>query len=504
MNTMVVDRNQQVSTLLCRALMIAAPFVLLGVISLAVGANAFGAYPVWSNELGYWRSLFSWQNAGLHTGYSGLLEFVPAVGTLGLDGVAPILIYGWFVRLFGLNHNTLLLCNAVWLSLAAAVFCVLRKPKAGTALWMTALEVLYVPIILYCTTSMTELFDYALLLLYLSFFLCYAQEKRVWALPVCVLLVILGCLYRPLYGLLFLPLALVFGRYRLSGRTVLATAVFAALFAITCWFGIRHSAPDAQRFMYHLLNAPDVSTFVRMLLSHSKANLNDFFLRTVSPIEAAQRWLYCCITLLCLVGAFVRPRRTNGKLRLQTGFDGACLCCFLLLFAAFGLVIMLYAASDWRDYRRLAPMLWLVLMFLAARSRLTLPALGLTASVATLALLIAIGPIGAFADAYRFTPAPVSPALSEAIAAITYDDTAADPFHNTVRTDVESLQTLRELNPALGVQTGWFTTETTGKSRWILTDHLKCPVSGYERVTETEGYKVYRLTQPTKEDEYDP
>lgn len=495
-----IHTKERTCTLLCSALMIAAPFLLLGVLSLILSANAFGAYPVWSNELGYWRSLLNWQSVGFATGYSGLLEFTPSAGALGPDGIAPLLIYGWFVRLFGLSHNSILLCNALWMSLAALAFCLLRKPKPRTALLMAALEVLYVPIVLYCTTSMTELFDYALVLLYLTLFLCYAQDKRGWALPLIVLLLIFSCLYRPLYGLLFLPVALAFGGFRLGLRTVLATLVSAVLFAVTCYFGIRHSAPDAQRFMYHLLHAPDLTTFVRMLLSHAKTNLNDYFLRAANPLEVAQRWLYCAIMLLCLIGTFVYPRRENGKLRIHTGFNGAALCCFLLLLIAFGLVIMLYAAGDWRDYRRLAPMLWLVLVFFAARSRLTLPSLALCGSVATLVLMIAIGPVGAFADPDRFTPAPVSEALSQAAACITYDENATDPFQNSVRTDVASYQAVRELEAGLGLQTGWFTTETTGKSRWILTDHLKCPVTGYERVAETEGYKVYRLTQTAEED----
>ena len=51
---------------------------------------------------------------------------------------------------------------------------------------------------------------------------------------------------------------------------------------------------------------------------------------------------------------------------------------------------------------------------------------------------------------------------------------------------------MQELHPGLGLQYGWFVTETTGQSRWILTDRLKCPVTDYESVLDTGSYKLYR------------
>ena len=72
------------------------------------------------------------------------------------------------------------------------------------------------------------------------------------------------------------------------------------------------------------------------------------------------------------------------------------------------------------------------------------------------------------------------------------DGKGDDPFYNTVRADVASYPLLSELHPGMGMQYGWFSTETTGRSRWILTDQLKCPVSGYENVLDTGDYKLYR------------
>ena len=42
-----------------------------------------------------------------------------------------------------------------------------------------------------------------------------------------------------------------------------------------------------------------------------------------------------------------------------------------------------------------------------------------------------------------------------------------------------------QLDPALGLQYGWFTTDTVEKCHWVLTDKLKTPITGYENVAVT-------------------
>ena len=66
--------RRRTATLLGWGLLIASPFLLLAAVSLAIGRNAFATYPVWSDELDYWRNLFTWDAVGFHTGYNGMLE----------------------------------------------------------------------------------------------------------------------------------------------------------------------------------------------------------------------------------------------------------------------------------------------------------------------------------------------------------------------------------------------------------------------------------------------
>lgn len=472
--------------------LIASPFLLLAILSIVMKQNALSAYPVWLDELCYWRTLHSWNEMGFQTGYYGMLEQAAPIGVMGTSGIGPILIYGWFVKLFGMSNHTILVANAVWCAIAAAVFCAMRKPRLRISLMLSGMMVGFAPIVLYALTSMTHCFDYALVLLYITFLLGYQEKRKVWMLVLCVLTIVLGSLYMPMYCILFLPLWLLFCRYRFGWRMVLFAIPALVISLICCYIGMQTAAPHAQGFIYHLLRAPDFGTFIRMILSHSKSNLIDFFIRpTQSPMQDAFRCLYCGVTALCLLATFMMTVRKDGKTKLQFGYRGPMLSCFVLLVAAFGFTILLYEANDWQDFRRLAPYLFLVVAYMLARHRTTIPSVTLAACAVVLCLLIA-RPEGAFLDESRFTVPEAPESLPEIVASIDYEEGAEDPFRNTIRADVASYPLLKELDPGMGIQFGWFSTETTGKSRWILTDQLKCPVSGYENVLDTGDYKLYR------------
>ena len=475
------------------ALLILSPFLLLAILSLIAGHSALDAYPVWEDELCFWRTLYSWNEAGMDTGYYGMHEQIAPIGTMGISGIGPLLLYGWFVKLFGLSHNTIMLANAAWCSLAAAVFCVLRKPRFSVSLLMSGIMLAYAPIVLYALTSMTQWFNYALVLFYITFLLGYQERRKVWLLVLCILTIILGALYRPMYCLLFLPLLLLYCRYQFNRRMLGFGVLAVVLSLLCCYLAMQTAAPHASGFLYHLFRAENLHVAWRMLLSHTKSNLIDYFIRAKgSPMQDIFRLLYCAITLLCLIGSFVRTEKNEkGRLCVRTGYRGPIMSCFLLLTAAFGFTMLFYEANDWADLRQLAPYLWLVAAYLIARHRRVIPLATLAGCAVSLVLLIG-HPEAVFVDANRFVVPEASEHLAAVVETIQYDENADDPFDNTVRLDVYNYELLKQLDPALGLQYGWFTTDTIEHSRWVLTDKLKCPIMGYESVLDTPDYKIYR------------
>ena len=127
--------------------------------------------------------------------------------------------------------------------------------------------------------------------------------------------------------------------------------------------------------------------------------------------------------------------------------------------------------------------------------RRALPALVMAGSLAMAVWLAFLPPQGAYGDEYRFTMQPYTERARLACEAIVYDPQAQSPWDNTIRADLCTLQTISEIDPHMGLFYGWFTPETTGKSGWILTDHLKIVVHDYERVDDGPEAKVYRHVQ---------
>ncbi|MDD3334901.1 MAG: hypothetical protein PHI98_05205 [Eubacteriales bacterium] len=492
--------KERTQTLLSWALMIFSPFLLLGALSLLMGKNAFSAYPVWSNELGCWQSVSNWNAVGLSGGYSGFFEVTPNVGSQGVYGLAPILLYGWFVKLFGLTPSSLLLCNATWISLGALVFCALNKPKPVVSLVITAFFLTYTPVILYAFTSMTELFDYAMVLLYIAFLLKYHRTHCPWMLLLCLLTVCFASFYRITFFLLFFPAAWLYGGSRMSKKTVFsALGLLALAFGCYC-LSTAFTAPYQQGFLYNLLHAGSFDLATAMTLSHTKSNFIDYITYyRIDAVQQAFRAVYLFTAVLCLISAFVRFGKKEGKLTLYARYHPEMMGCFLWLTAELCIIMVLYETNDWSDFRILAPVLWLTPVYLCCRGHRGVPLTILAASLCMLIPLYQTAPVGSFADTERFTPPAIEERYETVSRFISYDPEADNPFDNSVRTDLSGWQLTSALEPGLGLESGWLTEDNIGKSRWLLTDTLKLPLSGYEQVYRDHEIALYRRSDSIKE-----
>lgn len=488
-----MDPKRRALTLVAWATLITAPFLQFILIFLVTGKNGMATYPVWSDEMDYWRNLFVWLEVGFSSGYNGIGEFPPVTGTLSVHGLTPLLLYGGMAKVFGLTYHSIAIYNAVWVSVAALVFCLLVRPKALHALLLATLLILFMPSLLYAPTSMTEQFNYALLLLYLAFLLRHQRTESRTPLWLCWATVVFACLYRISYLVLFIPLVWIASGRRFGKKLGLNVLVAVMLSAASYWIGASITAPFPSGFLYNWVRIDDVRTFIQMFLSHAKGNLYDYFLRyTDSPLEDVLRVVYCGLMGLCMLLSFVRIGKREGRIRLNAGVDWTVFGCFLMLLLPFGIVVALYETNDWSDFRTLAPFLWGTSVALVMQNRKFLSGVSLAGTVWMLILLLSISPVGAYVDEYRFERQPSSQHVKDVCAQIIYDPDAQDPFANTIRTDLSTLDVLTEVDPHMGLLYGWFTQENTGKSRWILTDHLKIVLTGYQYVDTQPGASAYR------------
>ncbi len=474
------DRNR-LTTAASWAMLVLTPFLAVGIISLALNKNGFAAIPVWTDELDYWRSVYSWIHYGMHTGYIGIGELPPEIGVLSVHGPGPILLYAWFARIFGWGYSSIILVNALWASAGAAAFILLVRPKPLAAALLSLSMLLYAPFMLYCCTSMTELVNYALLMLYIG--LLYRLHAKVSApmLAAALLAVTFMSVYRIIYFLLFLPVVVVACGKRFNWKLVLSTAAVLVVSFFINYFMRKITSPYESGFLYHFLRA-DFAQAARMFWFHALKNLHGYFvLEMANTSEVVQRWLYCGMTGLCLLGVIFKKGH-----RWLYGM------CLMLLVLPWLVVILFYETQDWADYRSLAPFLWFVIAWLILNRQKLLPAAFCAGCLVILVMLAAGAPEGAFSDEYRFDPQPFSEDLQTMCEAIPYDPDAADPFDNTVRTEIMDIQLMAQLHPGLGVQSGIMYNDNTGKSRWILTRFLRIYVPGFQTVMDTGAGSLYR------------
>ncbi len=485
---MLNTNRRRLATAAAWGMLVLTPFLGVGILSLILGKNGFAAIPVWSDELDYWRSVYSWIHYGAHTGYIGIGELIPDIGVLSVHGPSPILLYAWFAYGFGWGYSSIIICNAIWISAGAIALLLLVRPKPRTALALSLAMLVYAPFVQYCCTSMTELANYGLLMLYAGLLLRLHKKVSVPMLIGALITVTFMSVYRIIYFLLFLPVVFVACGKRMNLKTVLwSVAVVVFSFFINV-FTRKITSPYESGFLYHFLRA-DFMEALEMFWFHALKNLYNYFVLELANVgEVAQRWLYCGVTLLCLLGVI-----------LKKGNRWLYVMCFLLLLLPWMVIILFYETLDWADYRSLAPFLWFVIAWLILNEQKLVPIAYFAGCAAILILLATGAPEGAFADEYRFDPKPFSQKIQTLCEAITYDPDATDPFQNTVRTEMMDIQVMAQLDPGLGIQSGIMFNDNTGKCRWILTKHLRITVPDFISVAEnSEGY-VYRSTVDLEE-----
>lgn len=469
------------------ALLAATPFLTLGLLSLLTGHNAFSALPLWSDELDYWRSMYSFSQKGLAVGYSGMYEVAPRLGTFSTHGFMPWLWYGGWAKLFGWPPSSIVLCNAVLMSLGLSVLILLLRPKAWVSLVLLMTLVCFPHSYLYAMTSMTELVNYALLAPYLACLVRGREQKGFRAAA--LLLGTLLTLYRITYFPLLLLPALQGDKRQMGLRLGLAMAASVVLYLLSSSF----TAPFPDGFLYKWMRSQTLLEAAKRLWVNFDQNATDYFLRgSGNRTEDGLRWLYIACLLGCGAGALLCADKQK-KRRLWIGF--------LLLVLALGMVLTLYDVGGWTDFRTLSPYLWFVMGYLLVSGHRPLP-LAFAAGCAVLLGLWFAFPLGAPTEAERFAALPRDPAVYELCRHVEYTKDPASPFENSVRMENEMYDAMFALPAGVGIEFGNIDPTNYGQCRYVLTPYPDAGnLPGYEAVfTNGSGTLLERTESTGKED----
>src|ERR1035437_757492 len=198
--------KRNITQIFVSLLLIASPWIILFITTrLLFHQSVFNSVPCWSDELSYWHEVLSFSQKGFNFGYYTMNEALPHFLSFGSHGFGTVSMYALFGKVFGWKAYSLVIANAFFLSLAFIVFSFLVRTSTRNLLSILFFTLTFTPLILFSSTSMTELLNYSLLIIYVGILYRYFRnEGSKWLIPFLVFCTILSFV-RIIYVILLLP-----------------------------------------------------------------------------------------------------------------------------------------------------------------------------------------------------------------------------------------------------------------------------------------------------------
>jgi len=405
-------------------LLIASPWILLFItVHVIAHQTVFNSVPCWSDELSYWHEILSHSRKCLDFGYYSMNEAVPTYLSFGTHGFGTISVYALFGKIFGWKAYSMVLANAFFVSLAFLFFQLIAKVSAKRTLYILLFSLTYTPLILFSSTSMTELLNYSVLIIYFGTLSVYFKSENKG---------LFGCLLgfcaaisfiRIIYIVLFLPLLLKNKeKFKFDLKFLTYFGLWIVLSAMLFFLNNLFVSPYPESFLNELLLSNDFSEIVRNFAIHFIQNSWNL-INPVSEnaIQVLQRYFVIAVCLICLVKSKLIQTRLK---RIEIEY----LVVFLILSLFLLINISAYDVFDWRDYRVLAPVLFGCVLFLILDGKRLILYFSLIVNLLEIVLL-AISPqiLDSFnRDRY------VKPSENKLLNRIEYAENSMSQFENTI------------------------------------------------------------------------
>ncbi len=444
-------------------LLILSPTILLLLLSLYSHNNVFKGIPVWSDEISYWREVFLFLNHGFKTGYMGLEEMIPRIGVFSTHGFFPAFIYFPFAKIFGWEANGIVIANLVFITICFVILIFTIRPTLNQTIMFIVIYTFYTPILLYTASSMTEILNYGLLILFFSFFYRYfhasSEKEKKFFLVLLLLTGTVCAFYRIIYIILFLlPLVISCKTIR-SKKFLFYFLMWIFYSGILYLIYTLYTSPYPYGVLYNVLNTGNINTSIQMILVNIKNNTINFLsINYGDKVEFFQRYFYLFLLILFFVITVFNVNIKKFKkdfleISIRGKIDRFYSIQFILLFLPLLIVITIYDVYGYRDYRTLAPFIWATMLNIILFKRKTIitfmKPIFILYFFINILFLPSVFPVKEEAR-YNFKYEKNINKINEIVK---YDENAKNPFENTLLTDSPFDFTLwSNLNPGIGIQ----------------------------------------------------
>lgn len=357
------------------AILMALPWISLAILSIASGHDCFNGRPLSSDAVDYWREIYSFsQSSDGKFGFYGFEGYPASVGEWGEHGLAPLLAYGLWSKVFGWHPSSIIICNAVICTLAFAAFCFLTRPSVFQSGIIALLWIAYPGVLFHAPSSMMEMVQYAIIIVYVGLALRFGKERSKRLMVLCFAWVVLMAGIRISYIVFFAPIVLIASDFRACSRFWIAAGVALAL-SVFCWFFFESFiAGFPGGFLSSLGDEGGIAGVIRAILGHGWMGAEAFFGFSEDAAQVTQRYAFTIVLIVCvgyaLKGHFKRKR--DHGLGSDSALVRTAAACAFVLGLSWLLAVFANDVFDWRDYRMLSPILFgsfLALLISAEGSR---------------------------------------------------------------------------------------------------------------------------------------
>ncbi len=360
---------------------VAIPFLLWYLWLHMTGCDILRSHPTISDELGYWRIMYSFSECGFDFGAcGGFINSSARWGHFGSHGLSPFLAWGWYALIFPWTQNSLVAANFIELAVAMTVFVLLVHDDIADMLFSAAVLLGSSYIFLYLCSSMMEIPCAAAAIIFAALFIRWRRTgKKLW-LILAIAQVIYLTFLRYCYAVIAFPLVWELCGNRLSKKSVFVLAAYAVVVYIVYYISEMYIADYPEDIMVSVENAGLLGK-IKLLFENAAVNTKKYFTCAEHQTsEFYQRILFAVMTVALCVYAAVK--KSPAHLSLAVTLAGMMV-----------MNIFCYDIGYQKEFRAMGPVILFVLIMTANTGNLSKAAHILktfAALAAALSLVVAV------------------------------------------------------------------------------------------------------------------
>ena len=463
-------------------LLVASPWILLYITTgLMAHQSVLNSVPCWSDELAYWHEILSFTHKGIDFGYYSMNEAIPANLSFGTHGFGAVSVYALFGKIFGWKAYSLVIANAFFMSLALLLLVALIKISTKSLFFILIFCLTFTPLILFSATSMTELLNFSVIILYFGLLQKYMKtEEKKW-----LVLLIFFCtaisFIRIIYIILFLPL--LFKRknaFKFDTKFLILFTFWMMFSGMLFLLNNRFVSPYPESFLNELFSGTGIPDFVSNFVSHFVENtLNLINPVSENVIQVLQRYFLLFFILISLVKSTVIQSKFK---KIDIDYFSV----FLILFLFLLVNLAAYDVFDWRDYRVLAPVLFGCVLYLMLNEKGPAIVSSMVFNLIGIVCLVFSPQVVESFQAGRYS----KPVENKLLNRIEYTVHPASRFENTIVIRQFNTNTVSNIPAGIGISYSELLSDKL-KSKYIYSDK-KLELMTYKLINYNETGYLYK------------